>query len=215
MTDPSAGRIRVALADDHALFRDAMRSLLALDPAFAIVADIARAADLVSTIERIPSDILLLDLNMERSAVIDIRVLSAHTAIVVVTANEEPAVAVAAVREGARAIVFKRYAPETLLTAIHTVANGGQWLPEIVLDALQGRERTATGEDLTTREREIVVLVARGMHNAEIAQWLSIREGTVKTHLTSAFQKMGVRRRMDLALHAFRHGWLPEDDRNR
>src|SRR5512144_1829402 len=109
--------IRVAIADDHALFRQGLRSMLRLQP-----------DDLLSTLERTPCDVLLLDLQMERSAFADIEALAERVTVVIVTASEREEDAVAALRAGARAVVFKRFAIETLMTAIRTVMEGNVWL---------------------------------------------------------------------------------------
>ena len=126
--------------------------------------------------------------------------------MVVVTATERVEDAVAALRAGARGLVFKRFALETLMMAIRTVMDGHVWLPPDVQDeiAAQLRERPAVA--LTRREREVARHVALGLRNAEVAQKLGLSEGTVKTHMNNIFQKLGVRDRVELALYAVRTG---------
>ena len=126
--------MRVAIADDHTLFRQGLKSLLRLQPDVTIVAELERADALRSTIEHTPCDILLLDLQMERSAFVDIEMLAKRVAVVVVTASERAEDAIAALRAGARAVVFKRFAIETLMTAIHTVMEGHVWLPPALMN---------------------------------------------------------------------------------
>lgn len=207
--------IRIAIADDHALFRQGLKSLLRLDPDVTVVAELARADDLLKTLERVPCDVLLLDLQMDRPAFIDIEALAARVAVVVVTATERVEDTVAAIRAGARGLVFKRFAIETLMTAIRTVMDGHVWLPPELQSEIAARLREPTGGSLTRREREIVRHVAVGLRNAEVADKLGVSEGTVKTHLNNIFQKLGLRDRVELALYAVRMGIIGASERRR
>src|SRR5215510_15191754 len=121
--------MRVVIADDHALFRQGLKSMLRLQPDVSVVAELERADALLSTLEQTPCDILLLDLQMERSAFVDIEDLAERVAVVVVTATERMEDAITALRAGARGLVFKRFAVETLMTAMHAVMEGHVWLP--------------------------------------------------------------------------------------
>jgi DNA-binding NarL/FixJ family response regulator len=207
--------MRVAIADDHALFRQGLKSLLRLQPDVTVVAELERADALLSTLEQTPCDILLLDLQMERSAFVDIEVLAERVAIVVVTATERVEDALAALRAGARGLVFKRFAIETLMTAIHTVMEGHVWLPPALQAEMTARLREPTDVTLTRREREIVRHVALGSRNTEVAEKLQVTEGTVKTHLNNIFQKLGLRDRVELTLYAVRTGIIGVNERRR
>jgi DNA-binding NarL/FixJ family response regulator len=180
-----------------------------------VVAELERADALLSTLEQTPCDILLLDLQMERSAFVDIEVLAERVAIVVVTATERVEDALAALRAGARGLVFKRFAIETLMTAIHTVMEGHVWLPPALQAEMTARLREPTGVTLTRREREIVRHVALGSRNTEVAEKLQVTEGTVKTHLNNIFQKLGLRDRVELTLYAVRTGIIGVNERRR
>jgi DNA-binding NarL/FixJ family response regulator len=198
--------MRVVLADDHVLFRQGLKSMLALQEDLTVVAEVSRAEDLAATIARVPCDVLLLDLQMERSAIVDIETLSERVPVVVVTATERVEEALEAIRAGARGLVFKRFAVETLVTAIRTVVAGEMWFPpelQAEIAAFLREPRTAA---LTRREREIVRHVALGLRNAEVARQLCISEVTVKTHLNNIFRKLGLRDRVELTLHAVRTG---------
>jgi DNA-binding NarL/FixJ family response regulator len=200
--------LRIAIADDHALFRQGLRSMLALKEGVTVVAEVERASELPGLLERTALDILLLDLQMERSSLVDIEALARRVAVVVVTASEHPEDALRAVRAGARAVVFKRFAIETLMTAIAAVAEGHAWMPPALQAQLASELRIPVAQKLTSREREIVRHVARGMRNAEVAKELFISEVTVKTHLNNIFQKLGVRDRVGLVLYAIRAGMI-------
>lgn len=196
--------IRLAIADDHALFRQGIRSLLQLHDEVEIVAEIERADDLPTALAAIDCHVLLLDLQMDRWSGGDVEWLSSRVKVLVVTASERREDALAALRLGARGIVHKRFAIETLMEAIRAVAAGHVWMPP----EIQSEVTTlwAEGEPLTAREREIVALVGGGLRNAEIAKRLFISEVTVKTHLNRIFAKVGARDRVELALYAVRVG---------
>jgi two-component system NarL family response regulator len=208
-------QIRVTIADDHALFRQGLMSMLRLQPNVTVVAELARADDLLRTFEHTECDVLLLDLQMERAAFVDIEVLAERVAIVVVTASERVEDAIAALRAGARGLVFKRFAIESLMTAITTVMEGHVWLPPALQSEITARLREPGEDFLTRREREIVRHVAIGMRNAEVAERLGVTEGTVKTHLNNIFQKLSLRDRVELTLYAVRTGIIGINERRR
>jgi two-component system NarL family response regulator len=203
--------LRLVLADDHALFRQGLRSMLRLEPEVVVVAEVERVAEILPAIERAPCDVLLLDLQMDRSALADVEALARRVRVVVLTASERPAEALAALRAGARAVVFKRFAIETLMEAVRAVAAGHVWMPP-ALQAELVAHPAGPAAALTAREREIVRHVALGLRNAEIARRLSIGEVTVKTHLNNVFQKLAVRDRVELALYAIRVGLIALTD---
>ena len=190
--------IRVAIADDHALFRQGLRSLLALRAEVAVVAETDRVDALHAMLRETPCDVLLLDLQMDRNSLPDIGALAVQTKVIVVTASERAEDALAAIRAGASGVVLKRFAIETLVDAVRTVAGGHVWVAP---------------EPLTPREREIVRHVALGLRNAEVAARLAISEDTVKTHLNKVFQKLGLRDRVQLTLYALRRGLIGMHER--
>jgi two-component system, NarL family, response regulator len=198
--------IRVIIADDHRLFRQGLRSLLRLDADTEVVAEVETANDLLPTLADVSSDIVLLDLQMERWILPDIESLARLTRVVVLTASERIEDGLAAIRLGARAIVQKRFAVETLTEAIRAVADGLVWMPPALQAELASQWATPSGAQLTERERDIVRSVALGLRNAEVAKQLAISEATVKTHLNKIFQKLGVRDRMELVRYAARVG---------
>jgi two-component system, NarL family, response regulator LiaR len=198
--------IRIIIADDHLLFRQGLKSLLHSEPEVVIVGETDRSSEIPALLAQTPCDQLLLDLQMERNALADIESLVEQVPVVVLTASEVPSDAVAAIRKGARAVVFKRFAVETLMDAIRKVASGNVWLPSSLQTHMADQLRRPSMNALSPREEEVVRCVALGMRNAEIAKELSISEQTVKTHLTSVFRKLGVRDRVELALYAGRAG---------
>ena len=198
--------IRVVIADDHALFRQGLKSLLRSRPDTVVVAETDRVEGLAALLAATPCDVLLLDLQMERSAVAEIETLATCARVIVVTANEYSDEPLAAMRAGARAVVYKRFAVETLLDAIRAVAGGDVWMPPSLQTRVAGLMVDADRQRLTRRELDVVRHVAMGMKNADIARRLFISEETMKAHLSHVFAKLGVRDRVELTLHALRAG---------
>jgi two-component system NarL family response regulator len=198
--------IRLIIADDHALFRGGLKSLLRRQKDMRVVAEVDKASSLKEVLEENPCDVLLLDLQMERWALSDIGDLVPATKVLVLTASESVENALAAMRLGARAVVQKRFAVQTLMEAIRAVASGLVWMPPDLQAEIAAQWSNSGSTQLSRREVEIVHYVAVGLRNAEIASRLSITETTVKTHLNNIFKKLELRDRVELALYAVRHG---------
>jgi len=210
-----AAPLRLVIADDHALFRQGLKTMLRRRPEVTIVADVESLADLDAVLVTTPCDVVLLDLQMERNALGEIGRLAHLVRVVVVTASEHPSNALAALEAGANAVVFKRFALETLVEAIRAVRDGYVWLPPSLQAEVRSRAFAKPAERLSTREREIVRLVALGLRNLEIGERLSITEATVKTHLNNVFSKLAIRDRVDLARYAIRIGLIGVDEQVR
>jgi DNA-binding NarL/FixJ family response regulator len=198
--------LRVALADDHALFREGLKALLKVQPDVTVVAETDHAYDIPRMLQGAPPDILLLDLQMERNTLADIAAFAARCAVIVVTASESATDALAALRAGARAVVWKRFASTTLLDAVHAVAAGRVWMPAGLGLLMASAQRQRAHDPISPREREVIRHVALGLRNAEVATLLAITEQTVKTHLNHVFHKLGLRDRVELAIYAARVG---------
>jgi DNA-binding NarL/FixJ family response regulator len=194
--------VRLIIADDHAMFREGLKGLFRYKSDFEIVAEVSRAEDVIPTLKAKPCDVLLLDLQMDRWVLKDVESLAEQTSVLVLTASERPADALAALKLGAAAVVQKRFAFETLIEAIEAVAQKQVWIPPNLQATITAQWRSAADPQLTGRESEIVRLVALGKTNAEVAERLTITEGTVKTHLNNVFKKLGLRNRAELVHHA-------------
>lgn len=213
-------RRRVVIVDDHTLFRDGLRTILGMEDDFEVIADVESAEDIVELMWETKPDVLLLDIRMPQGSGLDaipaIVRISPNTTVIVLTACDEMEEHVRAFKLGARGVVLKDSARNTLVQAIRSVCRGETWMdPRMrgVLVAELARSGDA-GDDiaidrddgLTDRELEIVRLVAAGKKNKEVAAQLAISERTVRTNLTSVFQKLGVRDRIGLVMYALRHG---------
>src|SRR6516225_8454395 len=175
-------QIRLVIADDHALFRGGLKSLLRRQRDMQVVGEAETAAALMATVAATSCDILLLDLQMERWALDDIRQLANRTKVVVLTASESVENATAAMRLGARAVVQKRFAVQRLVVAIRAVASGLVWMPPDLQSEIAAQwSTTGAAKRLTDREMEVVHYVAAGCRNVEIAGHLATTETTVKT----------------------------------
>ena len=199
--------LRIIIADDHALFRQGLKSLLMLQPDTQVVAEIESANDVEPAVSRTDSNVLLLDLQMDRWMMDDIPQLSRLTNVIVLTASESAENGVKALRLGAKGVVQKRFAIETLMMALRSVADGLVWMPPMVQTEF-ARQESSSGKELTPRESEIVRYVCSGMKNIEVAERLAITESTVKTHLNNIFQKLNLRDRVELAHVALRLGLI-------
>ena len=135
-------QLRIAIADDHALFREGLKALLSLRPEIVVVAETDRADAVVPMVTGTPCDILLLDLQMDRTSLIDVETAARSAKVIIVTASERGDDALAAVRAGASGVVFKRFAVETLVDALGAVAAGQVWVP--------GRSRRASARSSDT-----------------------------------------------------------------
>jgi DNA-binding NarL/FixJ family response regulator len=201
-------RLRVIIADDHALFRQGLKLLLSTQDEIEVAGEADRFSQVAALLATITCDVLLLDLQMERWVMGDIQRLSRVTRIIILTASERKEDAIASLQLGARAIVHKAFALETLMEAIRAVAQGLVWIPPELRDDLGSLINRSTAIRLSNREIEIIGYVANGLHNGEVAKRLSIGESTVKTHLNNIFQKLRIRDRVTLALYAQRIGIL-------
>jgi len=206
--------MRLIIADDHALFRQGLKSLLMLQADTQVVAEIESSDDVAPVVSATDCDVLLLDLQMDRWMMEAVPQLSRLTNVIVLTASESAENGVRALRLGAKGVVQKRFAIETLMMALRSVADGLVWMPPTVQTEF-ARQESSSGKELTPRESEIVRYVASGLRNIEVADRLSITESTVKTHLNNIFQKLAVRDRLELTHYAIKTGMVAVRDRNR
>jgi DNA-binding NarL/FixJ family response regulator len=204
------------MADDHMIFRHGVRKLLEDEKDISIVGEAANGNECVGLLTKLKPDILLLDLNMpEKNGLMlleEVDFESLPTRAIVLTAMEDDRDAVRAMRLGARGIVLKQSASDLLVKSIHRVHAGEIWLDNrITAEVLKAFTKSSDGGPkrdkplLSSRETEIVKLVAGGLRNKEIGEKLFISEQTVKNHLHNIFDKLGVSDRLELALYAIHH----------
>ena len=203
--------IRIVLADDHPVVRSGLRMLLEAEEGFEVVAE---AGDIDSTARYVlghrPS-VLVLDLNMpggsSLEAIPKIAETSPGTAVVVLTMQEDPAFARAALQAGARGYVLKQAAGSELVQAIQATAAGGTWLNPELGARMATAPLTPAGPpgDLSEREVEVLRLIALGHTNNEIAGQLHLSVRTVESHRAHIQQKLGLSTRAELVRYALDH----------
>lgn len=207
--------IRVLVADDHQLVRAGLQSLLDGVDDMTVVGAAADGAEAVDLVAGTRPDVVLMDLSMPGVDGVEAtrRILGGHpdTAVVVLTSYADRDRILDALDAGAIGYLLKDAEPAELLQGIRSAARGESPLDPRAARTVLGarRERRALG-DLTDREREVLALVAKGLANKQIARSLGITERTVKAHLTSVFQRIGVTDRTSAALWAQRHRLVAE-----
>jgi DNA-binding NarL/FixJ family response regulator len=211
-------KIRVLIADDHAVVRQGLRTFLELQDDIEVVADACDGEEAVSATFDGRPDVVLMDLMMPGLDGIEAtrRILRERpaTRVIALTSFLDDETVLPAVRAGAAGYLLKDVEPEQLVRAIRTV-HGGEALLHPAATATVMRELADHAEPayeadlgLTGREREVLALVARGLPNKLIARELGIAEKTVKTHVSSILAKLGVTDRTQAALLAVRRGWV-------
>ena len=208
-------RIRVLIADDHAVVRRGLRTFLELQDDIDVVGEAADGNECVAAALDLVPDVILLDLAMPGmdgvAAVRELRAAGSPARVLVITSFTDPAVAVPAVRAGASGVLYKDVEPRDLANAIRSVHAGHVLLQPDVAAALMAPD-PAAASPLTAREREVLAEIAQGRSNREIARALSLAEKTVKTHVSNVLMKLGVADRTQAALFAVRHGLADPDD---
>jgi DNA-binding NarL/FixJ family response regulator len=210
--------IRVVIADDHRVVRTGLEQLLGTFDDVGIVGVATNGEEAVERCTDERPDVALLDLEMPGMDGVDatrrIRSISPETNVVVFTSFSDRERIVRALDAGAIGYLLKDAEPTVLHDAILAAARGEAPLdPKAAAELLAQRTASAPTEQLSVREREVLILVAEGLANKQIASRLGISEKTVKGHLTNIFQSLGVGDRTQAALWAERHGLLRGDDR--
>jgi two-component system, NarL family, nitrate/nitrite response regulator NarL len=201
------GTIRIVIADDHAIFRDGLKRLLATQDDFRIIGEASDGKEAVALATSLKPDILLLDLAMPRVPGMEVLRELAQQEIAVrtilLTAAIQPFAVTSALQLGARGIVLKASPPELLLRSIRAVHEGQFWVgSEAVTAWARTGQPSSSGFGLTSREVEIIAAIKEGNSNREIASKLAISEETVKRHLSNIYGKLGVSSRLELAVLA-------------
>jgi DNA-binding NarL/FixJ family response regulator len=212
------------LADDQELLRATFKLLLDAAPGIEVVAEASTGIEAIAAVRETMPDVVLMDIRMPEldgvtaTAQITSDETLAGVHILVLTTFETDELVLAALRAGASGYLGKGVAPAALLDAIRTIAAGESLLSPTATTALvrrflasptAHRDATLPGlNELTTREREITILVARGLSNEEIAQHLVISPATAKTHVNRAMTKVHARDRAQLVVFAYEHGLM-------
>jgi len=216
--------IRVLLVDDQELVRTGLRGILRARFGFQVVGELADGSGVVEAVRSVAPDIVLMDVRMPHvdgvSATRDLLAsCPSPPPVLVLTTFEDEEILAGALRAGAAGFLLKGVPAEDLQRAVRAVAQGGSWLdPEVtghVLSTYREGRAPATSDGradaLTPREREVLCLLGTGLTNAEIAERLTLGEGTVKTHVGHIFAKLDLRDRAAAVVFAFDHGLVQPD----
>lgn len=211
-------RIRVVLADDHALVREGTAELLERAGGLQVIGQAANGADALRLVQTLRPDVLLVDVAMpgldgfettRRS-----RAMSPDTAVLALSAHEEVAYVRAMLEAGARGYLSKAARAHELVAAVRAVAAGETVLSPSVAAQVLSRGSDAT-PNLTPRELDMLRATARGLGNKQIAAELGVSARTVQSHLTRVFGKLGVASRTEAVLYAIKRGWVSPDQSSR
>ena len=221
MATPATNPIRVMLVDDHPVVRAGVRMIVESRSEMKVVGEADNRDDALALASSERPDIILLDLDLGGESgmalIADLIAASAETRIIILTGLRDAEAHRQAVMLGAMGIVRKEKAAEVVVSAIERVHAGDAWLdPSLMADVLSDIKRSGKPKKpdpeadkiatLTNREREVISLVGEGIKSKEIAGRLFISETTVRHHLTSIFDKLGVADRVELLIYAYRHG---------
>jgi DNA-binding NarL/FixJ family response regulator len=211
-----AERIRVVLADDHALVREGTAELLErTDPGIKVVGQAADGLEAVRLTTALHPDVLVIDLAMPGidglEAARRVRTAAPGTAVLALTAHEEEPYIREMLAAGARGYLTKSARARELAAAVRAVAAGEMVLSPHSAASLFGAPSGAGSQQLTARELEMLQAAARGLGNKQIAAEMGISARTVQTHLTRVFAKLGVSSRTEAVLYAIKMGWVRAD----
>ncbi|WP_309237184.1 response regulator transcription factor [Actinomadura sp. BRA 177] len=209
------GVIKVLIADDHPVVRQGLRTFLGIQDDIEVVGEAEDGASAVTLAESLEPDIVLMDLKMPGAdglvALTELRARGVKARVLVLTSVTERGHVLPAVQAGAAGYLYKDVDPQALVQAIRAVNDGHVLFAPDAAEAML-RDGAAERDDdrglaaLTEREREVLVHIARGRSNREIARALVVSEKTVKTHVSNLLMKLGVQDRTQAALYAVRHG---------
>ncbi|TMR24663.1 response regulator transcription factor [Nonomuraea turkmeniaca] len=208
----SEAPIRLLIADDHPIVRDGLRGMFTGDPAFEVLAEAGDGAQAVELARALDPDVILMDLRMPRmdgvTAIRELARLGLKARVLVLTTYDTDSDVLPAIEAGATGYLLKDALREELVRAVAAAARGEAALAPSVATRLLGQVRTPV-DPLSTRELEILTLIAQGTTNREAAARLFISEATVKTHVLHIYAKLGVNDRAAAVAVAFQRGLLP------
>jgi DNA-binding NarL/FixJ family response regulator len=229
MPGSSKNPIRIVLLDAQTLFRVGLRYILEGQPGMVVVGDAGNINDSVELITSNSPDIILLELNLEGQPEMEIIPelvkASGGARLILLTAMNNPKVEQKAVEEGVVGVISKTQPPEILVKAIEKVHAGEVWLERSLIANVLGRlsrsqppikldQEAVSINSLSEREKEVVKLIGQGYKNKRISSELCISETTVRHHLTSIYDKLGVSDRLELLVFAHRYGLVTSHKSN-
>jgi len=216
-----ADRIRIFIADDHAVVRKGLQAIIRTEKDMEVVGIASNGLEAVARVEQLNPDVILMDLEMPRKsgqeAIAEIQEANPDARILVLTSFGDDEHVFSAIKAGAQGFLLKDSSPFDLIRAIRDIHEGKSSLhPDIALKLVQELKQPSdlppTEDPLTEREVEVIQLVAQGLSNQEIAEQLVVTERTVRSHVSSILAKLHLANRTQAALYALREGLASLDD---
>lgn len=210
--------IRLIIVDDHAIVRQGLRAIFLVTPDMELLGEAENGRAAIELASRVRPDVALMDLVMPQmdgvAAISELKRVMPELRIIALTTFADAELVLGAVQAGADGYLLKDIDVSELTGAIRTVATGRPYLhPEATRHLLQATARPEQPSDrLTSREQEVLGLVARGLTNRQIADALTISEKTVSVHVSNVLSKLGLASRTQAALYAARAGLVPPGD---
>jgi len=216
-------KIRVLIADDHAILREGIRALLQLHPDIEVVGEAGDGMEAIAQVERLDPDVVLMDIAMPGlggiEASLELKKLGKRAKVLILSQYEDREYVSRLLKAGVAGYVLKKSAGSELANAIRAVNRGGLVLdPEVARTAMQGAGRAGPGvdadpyESLTDREKQVLKLVAEGRSNKEVAEVLGISVKTAMSHREHVMEKLGVHNRTELVRFAIKKGVIRVDE---
>jgi DNA-binding NarL/FixJ family response regulator len=213
--------LRVLVADDHAVVRMGLKSLIDAQPDMQVVCEADDGLAAVASASRVAPDVAVLDITMPGlngiEATVRLKQTSSHMKVLTLTVHEDPSYLKQVLDAGASGYVLKRSAAAELVEAIRTVAAGGTYVDPIVagkllsgFNAEASANKPVAGAELSQREEEVLRLIAQGYSTKEVAARLRLSSKTVETYKARSIEKLNLLSRVDIVRYALHRGWLQE-----
>ncbi|MBI1802024.1 MAG: response regulator transcription factor [Chloroflexi bacterium] len=213
-------KLRVLLADDHAIVREGVRMILNAQPDLVVVGEASNGNEVLSLAQTLKPDLVVMDIGMPGKNGLEatraLKQLQPHLPIVILTMHEDEDYFFRVLAAGAAGYVLKGAGSDELLSAIRAIQQGGVYLYPTMAKKLVGDYLKAQGaaarDPLTPREREVLKLIAAGKTNREIAEALVLSLNTVQTHRLHLMEKLNLHNRTELIKYAIRRGLIEADE---
>lgn len=203
--------LRVMLADDHPLMLKGIRAALVSEENIEIVAEANDGVTMQDLCRQHLPDILIMDINMPgpgfQERIAYVQALEANIKVLILSAFNDPVYVQAVIKAGVEGYILKDEVSETLAVAIRTIAKGSRYFGQKIIKVLADFDYKADAFiHLTSREKEVLAMVAKGLNNKAIAEELAISDQTVRNYVSTLYDKLGISSRVELVLWSKRHG---------
>ncbi len=208
-------KIRVMIADDHSIVREGLKQLIEMEQDFQVVGQVENGLQVISKIDEFMPDVLLLDINMPGmnglQTIKKLKEIGNEIKIIILTMHEDRQYLMEAMQMGAAGYMLKDTDAESLYEAIRNASKGEPYIQQKLAKELifemnnPKKENQKFENELTTRESEVLELIAEGMNNREIGESLKISEKTVKNHVSSIFRKLNFYDRTQAAVYVYKN----------